>query len=75
MGRLLAVDRDPDAVAAARELAHADARFTSIAARYAELPRIVAEQGLTGRINGLLLDLGVSSPQLDRAERGFSFSR
>jgi 16S rRNA (cytosine1402-N4)-methyltransferase len=46
----------------------------STKARYAELPRIIAEQGLTGRISGLLLDLGVSSPQLDRAERGFSFS-
>jgi len=75
LGRLLAVDRDPDAVAAARELAHADARFSIDRARYAELPRIISEHGLTGRINGLLLDLGVSSPQLDRAERGFSFSK
>jgi len=74
LGRLLAVDRDPDAVAAARELAQADTRFTIDKARYATLPRIIAEQGLTGRISGLMLDLGLSSPQLDRAERGFSFS-
>ena len=74
MGRLLATDRDPDAVAAGLDLARTDTRFHIHRGRYAELPRIVAEQGLLGRINGLLLDLGVSSPQLDRAERGFSFS-
>jgi len=74
LGRLLAVDRDPDAVAAAGELARADARFSVYRARYTDLPRIVAEQGLMGRISGLLLDLGVSSPQLDRPERGFSFA-
>jgi 16S rRNA (cytosine1402-N4)-methyltransferase len=74
MGRLLATDRDPDAVAAGLDLARADTRFHIYRGRYAELPGIVAKQGLLGRINGLLLDLGVSSPQLDRAERGFSFS-
>ncbi|MGB5831251.1 MAG: 16S rRNA (cytosine(1402)-N(4))-methyltransferase RsmH [Thiohalocapsa sp.] len=74
MGRLLALDRDPDAVAAGGELADADSRFFMWRARYAELPRIVAEWSPTGRVNGLLLDLGVSSPQLDRAERGFSFA-
>ena len=73
-GRLLAMDRDPDAVAAGQELARADARFQVHRGRYAELPRLAAQQGLRGRIDGLLLDLGVSSPQLDRAERGFSFS-
>jgi|AVFP01.1.fsa_nt_gi 16S rRNA (cytosine1402-N4)-methyltransferase len=74
LGRLLAVDRDPDAVLAGRELACVDKRFSIHRARFAELPRIAAEQGLAGRISGLLLDLGVSSPQLDQAERGFSFT-
>ena len=73
-GRLLAMDRDPDAVAAGQEPARGDARFQVHRGRYAELPRLAAQQGLRGRIDGLLLDLGVSSPQLDRAERGFSFS-
>ena len=74
LGRLLATDRDPDAVAAGVELARADDRFHIYRGRFAELPRIVAEQGLLGHVSGLLLDLGVSSPQLDRAERGFSFT-
>jgi len=73
-GRLLAVDRDPDAVAAGGALARADTRFTITRARYAELPQILAQAGLTGRVDGLLLDLGVSSPQLDSAGRGFSFA-
>jgi 16S rRNA (cytosine1402-N4)-methyltransferase len=73
-GRLLACDRDPDAVAAGQALAKADPRFSIVRARYSDLPAVAEVQGLMGRVNGLLLDLGVSSPQLDRAERGFSFS-
>jgi 16S rRNA (cytosine1402-N4)-methyltransferase len=73
-GRLLSIDRDPDAVAAGAELAAADARFSIRRARFSELPRILDDAGLRGRVNGLLADLGVSSPQLDRAERGFSFN-
>jgi 16S rRNA (cytosine1402-N4)-methyltransferase len=73
-GRLLALDRDPDAVAAGRELAATDPRLSVRRARFGLLPVILDELGLRGRVNGLIADLGVSSPQLDRAERGFSFS-
>jgi 16S rRNA (cytosine1402-N4)-methyltransferase len=72
-GRLLACDRDPDAVAAGRALAETDPRLRMIRARYSDLPAIAEAEGLMGRVSGLLLDLGVSSPQLDQAERGFSF--
>ncbi|MET0383973.1 MAG: 16S rRNA (cytosine(1402)-N(4))-methyltransferase RsmH, partial [Burkholderiaceae bacterium] len=72
--RVIAVDRDPAAVAAAREGrdAIADARFEIVHASFAQLPGALAERGI-GRIDGLLLDLGVSSPQIDTPERGFSF--
>ncbi|MFE8033374.1 16S rRNA (cytosine(1402)-N(4))-methyltransferase RsmH [Thiohalocapsa marina] len=73
-GRLLACDRDPDAVAEGRRLAEADPRLRIFQAPFSRLPELARAEGLAGRINGLLLDLGVSSPQLDRAERGFSFS-
>ncbi|WP_295881171.1 16S rRNA (cytosine(1402)-N(4))-methyltransferase RsmH [uncultured Thiohalocapsa sp.] len=73
-GRLLAVDRDPDAVAAGAALAAADPRLTLRRARFGELPALVQQAGLAGRVNGLLADLGVSSPQLDSPARGFSFS-
>ncbi len=73
-GRLLAIDQDPEAVAWAR--AHVqDPRFAIRHGSFAELARFVEEMGWCGRVDGILLDLGVSSPQLDRAERGFSFLR
>ncbi len=73
-GRLLAVDRDPDAVAAARALAAEDPRFSIHPGRFGTIGEIVAAAGLDGRpLSGILLDLGVSSPQLDAAQRGFSF--
>jgi 16S rRNA (cytosine1402-N4)-methyltransferase len=72
-GRLLALDRDPDAVAAGHALADEDPRFAIRHARFSELPQIAVAEALAGRINGLLLDLGVSSPQLDQPERGFAF--
>jgi 16S rRNA (cytosine1402-N4)-methyltransferase len=72
-GRLLAIDRDPQAIAAAQAID--DPRFTIIHGPFSELARYVSERGLTGKIDGILLDLGVSSPQLDDAERGFSFMR
>ncbi|MFQ6372793.1 16S rRNA (cytosine(1402)-N(4))-methyltransferase RsmH [Shewanella sp. YIC-542] len=73
-GRLIAIDRDPQAIAAAEALAD-DARFSIIHGGFGELARYMDELGLTGKIDGVLLDLGVSSPQLDDAERGFSFLR
>ncbi|MCT4700981.1 16S rRNA (cytosine(1402)-N(4))-methyltransferase RsmH [Enterobacteriaceae bacterium H20N1] len=72
-GRLLAIDRDPQAIAAAQAID--DPRFTIIHGPFSELAQYVSELGLTGKIDGILLDLGVSSPQLDDAERGFSFMR
>lgn len=73
-GRLLAADRDPQAVAAGQNLALRDARLEIVQARYSQLPALARARGWAGRISGILLDLGVSSPQLDQAERGFSFS-
>jgi 16S rRNA (cytosine1402-N4)-methyltransferase len=74
-GRLIAFDRDPQAIAAAPKTLIEDPRFELIRGDYAELARCIGERELTGRVDGLLLDLGVSSPQLDEAERGFSFLR
>ena len=72
-GQLLAIDRDPQAIAAAAEIQ--DPRFSIVHGPFSALADYVAERGLTGKIDGVLLDLGVSSPQLDDAERGFSFMR
>jgi 16S rRNA (cytosine1402-N4)-methyltransferase len=72
---VIGIDRDPDAVSASRELlAPFGDRARLIHGEYDELPRILAELGVS-RVDGILLDLGVSSPQLDVPERGFSFSR
>ncbi|KTR97422.1 MULTISPECIES: 16S rRNA (cytosine(1402)-N(4))-methyltransferase RsmH [Pantoea] len=72
-GQLLAIDRDPQAIAAAAEIN--DPRFSIVHGPFSALAEYVEERGLTGKIDGVLLDLGVSSPQLDDAERGFSFMR
>ncbi|MEW6678136.1 MAG: 16S rRNA (cytosine(1402)-N(4))-methyltransferase RsmH [Pseudomonadota bacterium] len=69
-GRLLALDRDPAAVAAGALLT--DERFRLIHAAFSALGQAVQEQGLN-QVDGVLFDLGVSSPQLDEAARGFSF--
>jgi len=74
-GRLIAIDRDPDAIAAAPASLTDDPRFELIRGDIAQLETIIDERGLTGRVDGILLDLGVSSPQLDEADRGFSFLR
>lgn len=74
-GRLLAIDRDPDAISNAPASLVDDPRFELIRGEFAELEVIMEERELSGRVNGLLLDLGVSSPQLDEAGRGFSFMR
>lgn len=72
-GRLLAIDRDPDAIAAAPACLLADPRLTLINGTFSEVKTYATERGLLGQVDGLLLDLGVSSPQLDEARRGFSF--
>ncbi|MGI2901480.1 16S rRNA (cytosine(1402)-N(4))-methyltransferase RsmH [Shewanella algae] len=73
-GRLIAIDRDPAAIEAAKQFAD-DPRFTIVHGGFGQLADYVEQLGLVGKIDGVLLDLGVSSPQLDDAERGFSFLR
>ena len=72
-GRLIAIDRDPQAIAAAPQSLTDDPRFDLIRGESAQLETFIAERGLVGAVDGLLFDLGVSSPQLDEAGRGFSF--
>ena len=74
-GRLIAIDRDPQAITQAEETLVDDPRFELIRGEIEQLADCVEARGLKGRVNGLLLDLGVSSPQLDQADRGFSFLR
>lgn len=74
-GRLLAIDRDPEAAAAGALLAKEDARFTMQHAAFSALASVVAAHGWRNRVNGVLMDIGVSSPQLDDPARGFSFMR
>lgn len=72
-GRLIAIDRDPRAIAAAAQIQ--DPRFQIEHNSFSAIPEICEKLGLVGKIDGILLDLGVSSPQLDEAERGFSFMK
>lgn len=74
-GRLLAIDRDPQAIAAAPLHMTEDPRFELIRGECGQLQTYTDARGVTGEVDGVLLDLGVSSPQLDDAERGFSFLR
>ncbi|MBT5745691.1 MAG: 16S rRNA (cytosine(1402)-N(4))-methyltransferase RsmH [Gammaproteobacteria bacterium] len=72
-GRLLLLDRDPTAVAVAREKYQDDARVTIVHRPFSALQEVLQQLEIHSKIDGLLLDLGVSSPQLDQSERGFSF--
>ncbi len=72
-GRLLALDRDPEAVAFGRERFGGDPRFVIRHGSFAGLGEHLMAQGWGDGVDGILLDLGVSSPQLDQARRGFSF--
>lgn len=74
-GRLWLVDRDPEAVVTARARHGDDPRCRVLHARFDDLPALADEAGVSGAVDGLLLDLGVSSPQLDDGRRGFSFRR
>lgn len=71
-GRLIAFDRDPQAIAAGHDLAQSDSRFTLVHSPFGELAAVLSEIGVAA-VDGVLLDLGVSSPQIDEAARGFSF--
>jgi 16S rRNA (cytosine1402-N4)-methyltransferase len=73
-GNLLAVDKDPEAQAAAEKLAEGEPRFEFFHGSFAQLPHQLRRMGIDA-VDGILLDLGVSSPQLDDGTRGFSFSQ
>ncbi|GEM78394.1 16S rRNA (cytosine(1402)-N(4))-methyltransferase RsmH [Vibrio superstes] len=72
-GRLFSIDRDPQAIAEAAKIN--DPRFTIIHGPFSGMEGYAQERDLVGKVDGVLLDLGVSSPQLDDAERGFSFMK
>ena len=74
-GRVIGFDRDPDAIAQGPTLvpdAASDGRLTLVEERFSQMDRILAERAI-GLVDGIALDIGVSSMQLDQAERGFSF--
>lgn len=73
-GQLFAIDRDLTAIKAAERFAD-DTRFSISHCGFAELADVANEKGIVGKVDGILLDLGVSSPQLDEADRGFSFMK
>lgn len=72
-GRLLGLDQDPTAVAAGDSLALDDSRFVMVHSPFSKVADVLDERGMTGHPQAIAFDLGVSSPQLDEAERGFSF--
>ena len=74
-GRVLAIDKDPQAIASGEERFAQDDRLGFFHGSFAELQNVAAQMEKAGEISGVLLDLGVSSPQLDQADRGFSFMR
>jgi 16S rRNA (cytosine1402-N4)-methyltransferase len=71
-GRVIAFDRDPDAIEEGRSLVP-DSRLTVVNERFSQMDRVLAERGIE-QVDAIALDIGVSSMQLDRADRGFSFS-
>jgi len=74
-GRLLGLDKDPLAIATGEALAEYDSRFSIEQCSFATLSSTVSERVWQGQVDGILLDIGVSSPQIDQAERGFSFQK
>ena len=73
-GRLIGFDKDPLAIASGKELESEDSRFRIVQSSFADMPQELKALGID-HVTGVLLDLGVSSPQLDDAERGFSFMK
>lgn len=74
-GRLIGIDRDPVAIKHASVMAESDERFSIFQSAFSGMLKIVDKTGFSGQIDGVLIDLGVSSPQLDDASRGFSFQK
>ena len=74
-GRVLAIDRDPDACRYGHEVFANEPRMLLVQARFSDLAEIIEREGVRQRITGMVFDLGVSSPQLDNASRGFSFQK
>ncbi|BFM06221.1 16S rRNA (cytosine(1402)-N(4))-methyltransferase RsmH [Halioxenophilus aromaticivorans] len=72
-GKLLAIDKDTQAIEVAQQQFADESRFEIAHASFAEMAQLVEARSMTGKVAGVLLDLGVSSPQLDQPERGFSF--
>ena len=72
-GRVVAIDRDPEAIRAGRQRFAGETRLTLVRGAFGPLEERVRAAGMEGELDGVLLDLGVSSPQLDEAGRGFSF--
>lgn len=72
-GRLLAIDQDPEAIAVAQQRFGDDPRFEIVHSNFESLVEVITGRGLKQKVDGVLLDIGVSSPQLDDASRGFSF--
>ena len=72
-GRLFSIDRDPQAIAEAQKID--DPRFTIVHGPFSGIAEYAERYKLVGKVDGVLFDLGVSSPQLDDAERGFSFMK
>ncbi len=73
LGRLIVLDKDSDAIAHAKQLFGKDERVLPVQDSFANIEAIARDVGVYGQVSGILLDLGVSSPQLDEASRGFSF--
>jgi 16S rRNA (cytosine1402-N4)-methyltransferase len=74
-GRVVAIDRDPAAIQAGRARFAAEERLTLVSSPFSRLTAVASQLGVFGGLDGVLLDLGVSSPQLDDALRGFSFAQ
>lgn len=74
-GRLLAMDKDPEAIAYAYQHFANDKRFSIRHGSFKELATFLHAEGVHQKVDGILFDLGVSSPQLDKPDRGFSFLR
>ncbi len=74
-GRLIVIDKDSEAISHAKKLLATDHRCTIYHDSFANIKKIAEQEGVQGKVSGILFDLGVSSPQLDTAERGFSFLR